>query len=103
MNSLQRSPNWNLTESEGRRIVEIVRRFSDAEIWLFGSRATGRARRYSDVDICLKSFRLPEGATANIQEGFEESDIPYIVDLSEYSQMTPAFRVEVDRDGIRLA
>jgi len=29
----------------------------DAKVWVFGSRATGRARRYSDLDLAIDAGR----------------------------------------------
>jgi predicted nucleotidyltransferase len=93
-----------LTPAQIELIVGIVRTYTDAEILLFGSRATGRARRYSDVDLCLRlPEKLPFRALAMIRGDLEESNLPYIVDVADYHRMTAAFQRAVDRDGIVLS
>ncbi len=54
-----------------------------AKVWLFGSRATGRARRYSDLDLAIDAGRrLSLDELAELAEAFSDSDLPYKVDLS---------------------
>lgn len=62
-------------------------------LFLFGSRATGTARKFSDVDVGIEG-RRPVSPTAlmNIQEALEESDIPYKVDIVDFSQTSDRFR-----------
>ena len=62
-------------------------------LFLFGSRATGTARKFSDVDVGIEG-RTPVSPTAlaNIQEALEESDIPCNVDIVDFSQTSDRFR-----------
>jgi len=32
----------------------LARHVPDAVVWVFGSRATGKAKKYSDLDLCIK-------------------------------------------------
>ncbi|MGC1952741.1 MAG: nucleotidyltransferase domain-containing protein [Gammaproteobacteria bacterium] len=49
-----------------------------ADIFLFGSRATGGAGRYSDIDVgILPRESLPVGLLAELGEALEESQIIY--------------------------
>jgi hypothetical protein len=46
--------------------------------WVFGSRATGRARRYSDLDLAIDAGRRPTlDEIAELAEAFSDSDLPY--------------------------
>ena len=57
----------------------------DAEAWVFGSRATGRARRYSDLDLAIDAGRpLTLDELARLAEAFRESDLPYRVDIVDW-------------------
>jgi|UniRef100_UPI004047DF31 DNA polymerase sigma len=33
----------------------LVRHVPDAEVWVFGSRATGQSKKYFDLDLCIKA------------------------------------------------
>jgi predicted nucleotidyltransferase len=48
---------------------------------IFGSRASGEARRYSDLDIGFAGEPVPSDALARIEEDLEESDLPIHVDV----------------------
>ena len=66
---------------------------TSAQIWVFGSRATGRARRYSDLDLVIDAGRrLTLDETAMLREAFEESDLPYRVDLVDWQAIDDRFR-----------
>jgi hypothetical protein len=72
-----------------------------ARLYLFGSWATGNRRRGSDVDVAILPLEpLPTGLLSEIRENLEESSIPYFVDLVDLSQVEPAFRERVEREGI---
>src|SRR4051812_534405 len=45
-----------------------------SKVWVFGSRAAGRARGYSDLDLAIDAGRpLSVGERAIVAEAFEES------------------------------
>ena len=66
---------------------------ASAHVWVFGSRATGRARRYSDLDLAIDAGRpLSLDEAALLREAFEESDLPYRVDLVDWHVIRDRFR-----------
>jgi uncharacterized protein len=74
----------------------------DAAVWLFGSCARGGARQHSDIDIAiLPRDDLPSGFFAELAADFEESPIPYDVDLVDLRQADAAFVDEVRREGVK--
>jgi predicted nucleotidyltransferase len=73
-----------------------------AEVWLFGSCARGDARQHSDIDIAiLPHDQVPPGFFAELAADFEESTIPYDVDLVDLRRADPALVEEVRREGIK--
>jgi|KBSMisStandDraft_5_1062788.scaffolds.fasta_scaffold3582119_1 predicted nucleotidyltransferase len=70
---------------------------------VFGSRAHGGARQYSDLDLALEWDRpLGLDLMGEIAEALSESDLPYKVDLVDLALVDPPFRARVAADGIAL-
>ncbi len=66
----------------------------------FGSRATGRAKRFADLDLCIMTpITLTE--LACLRDAFDASDLPFVVDLCRWEDLIPSFREAVRRDGVR--
>ena len=87
---------------EVRRIAREVLRDCDADVYLFGSWASSTQRRTSDIDIAVDPHRpLPDGALSTLRERFEESRIPYRVDVVDLSEADPTFRRAVIKRGIQ--
>ncbi len=82
--------------------VELVRQIlaqvvPGLPVLAFGSRVTGRARRFSDLDLVLQtSFPLESGKIAAIREAFSDSDLAIRVDVLDYADLSPSFRNVVD-------
>ena len=73
------------------------------EVWAFGSRTTGRAKPFSDLDLALEgSELLPLAERAALAEGFEESDLPFRVDLVDLLTVEAGFGARIRREGVRL-
>ncbi|MCG6861794.1 MAG: nucleotidyltransferase domain-containing protein [Chromatiaceae bacterium] len=82
----------------------------DRNVWAFRSRVTGKARRYSDLDLVVMGDRpLPPVSLHALKEAFEESDLSFRVDVlnwadtdSHFREIIAANRVplqQADRDG----
>jgi predicted nucleotidyltransferase len=78
--------------------LAIVRRLlathvPDCEVRAFGSRVTGKAKPYSDLDIVLLGpARLPIGRLAALREALEESALSIRVDVLDWHAISEAFR-----------
>ena len=73
------------------------------QAWVFGSRATGTARRYSDLDLALEGEKpVDPGVLGNITEALSLSDLPYKVDVIDLRAVDPAFQAIVEREMIAL-
>jgi predicted nucleotidyltransferase len=82
----------------------IIRRHlppQSARLWLFGSRARGNARRWSDIDIAVEPLRpLRAGLLSEVREALEESSLLLDVDLVDLSAADPPLKDAVKREGI---
>jgi len=87
-----------------RELHAILERFlPDGEVCLVGSRARGTQKKYADIDLLLlRPSRLPKEHRAMITSAFEESDIPYRVDLIESGELTDGFRRRLMADAQSL-
>jgi len=94
-------------ETGHRRIVlDILRQQlpRGTRIWVFGSRVTGRARRYSDLDLALDAGRpLTVDETAILRETFDECDLPYRVDIVDWHAIGDDFRKTIEASLLPLA
>jgi type I restriction enzyme S subunit len=82
-------------DSETRNKVEVlIRRFlPNDEVRLVGSRARAGAKRHADIDLLvMRSRPLTLRERALLGTAFEESDIPFKVDVIEWSSLSPDFR-----------
>lgn len=74
-----------------------------ARAYVFGSRAHGGARRYSDLDLAVEWERpLDLHTIGEIADALSESDLPYKVDIVDLLLVDPAFRVRIAGDCIPL-
>ena len=68
-------------------------------VCFFGSRTKGTYQKFSDLDICLKD-KISDYDYEILKEKFEESDIPFTVDLVQYDYVTDDFKKIIDTQCI---
>jgi type I restriction enzyme, S subunit len=72
-----------------------------ADVWAFGSRAKWLARDTSDLDLCVDA-KAPLTFTqlGLLKEAFEDSDLPYKVDVVDWATTSESFRKIIGRDRV---
>lgn len=87
-------------------IKKIVFSFLDPKnhrVFIFGSRATDRTRNFSDIDIGIKSAKaIPWWKLSAMEEAFEESDLPYTVDVVDFNMVGENFKKVAGKNLIYL-
>ncbi|MFZ1415065.1 MAG: nucleotidyltransferase domain-containing protein [Defluviicoccus sp.] len=75
-------------------VCRILRRHVPGfEVWAFGSRATGTAKPYSDLDLAvIGNGPLPLSVRAALAEAFSQSDLPWKVDIVDWATAGEALR-----------
>ncbi len=69
----------------------------------FGSRAKGTAKPFSDLDLALEADHpLPPGLFGALAEAFDDSDLPWKVDVIDWNAATPEFRALIGANRIVL-
>jgi type I restriction enzyme S subunit len=87
------------------RIVRAIvnKHVPDVPVWVFGSRARGGAKAWSDLDLAvITAHPLPLDVTAALAEDFSDSDLPWRVDVVDWATTSEAFRRIIERDRIPL-
>ena len=88
---------WAIIENRLKKHV------SNYEVWAFGSRAKCSAKPYSDLDLCLISHEpIPLSIVSALRDDFSESDLPWKVDIVDWSLLDEAFRQIITQDKVVL-
>lgn len=89
-----RNKTIRLSPAEEAEVKDILRKLlPEREVWVFGSRAGGNPKPYSDLDLLVGGERsLPVETLYQLKEAFDESDLPFQVDVIEWSTISDAFR-----------
>ena len=66
--------------------------------WVFGSRAKNTAKFNSDLDLALDcKTEITQAILMNIKEGFEESKLPFMVDVVDMNKIDSDFKEIIDK------
>ena len=92
-------PSWKSTMIDlsplHRQMVEAIlsRCIPDYEVKVFGSRAKGTAKSYSDLDlVVVGAAKLPTPVLYGLRDAFEESELPFRVEIVDWNRLTPEFK-----------
>lgn len=88
-----------------RHLDEVLRILAehvpDREVWAFGSRVSGTARKSSDLDLAiLGDVPLSAAVLADLREAFRESDLPLKVDVIDWAATQDHFRRIIEREHV---
>ncbi|MBF0565614.1 MAG: restriction endonuclease subunit S [Nitrospirae bacterium] len=87
--------NPNHLETVKRILAEHV---PDCEVRAYGSRVTWTAKDYSDLDLAVVGTQPLESRTLHrLKEAFEESDLPFRVDVLDWHRIHESFRKEIEK------
>ena len=66
---------------------------------MFGSRARGDYKRYSDLDLAIRLAQpAPNKTWLEVQEQFSESRIPIKIDIVDLDKIETDFRQSIDAE-----
>ena len=88
---------------ERTTIQRLLHRYlPGVEVWAYGSRVRWNARPQSDLD--LVAFASPEqrGAVSQLREAFEESSLPFSVDLLIWDDLPESFHRNIEAEYVVL-
>lgn len=91
-----------ITEKEQKIIERILDKYrKDYAFFYYGSRVKGTYEKTSDLDVLIKGkAEMPLAVLQEIKEEFDKSDLPYIVNFSDYYKLDSSFYERIKPDLI---
>ncbi len=81
-------------------LLRILKSYGVKHAYIFGSRARGDYKKYSDIDIAIKDS-LDKTDKANLAMDLRESNIPFTVDVVFYDETeNDTLKEEIDKEGV---
>ncbi|MDO5054256.1 nucleotidyltransferase domain-containing protein [Pasteurella oralis] len=92
---------FGLSQRNIKIIIDILAKYPEIEsAIIYGSRAKGNYRIGSDIDLTFKGKNLTDKTLSRIWHDLDDSDSPYLFDLSIYHHLThQPFIDHIDRVG----
>lgn len=89
------------------RYFEMLRKIFEeycpkAEIWAYGSRVHGDSHDGSDLDMTVKSFNDPTKKLWELKKLLDDSNIPFLMDISEFDKLPDYFQEEIKKNYVIL-
>ncbi len=91
------------------RHLELIKRILrknlpvSAQVWAFGSRVKATAKPYSDLDLAIDAHEpLSLTILAKLSDDFEESILPYKVDIIDWQTVDKAFKQYIQADRVQI-
>ncbi len=93
-----------LKNNEIEQIVKVVFQYKEVEqAVLFGSRATGKSKPNSDIDICLKGQNVTYEIQGSISSQLDDLPLPYFFDGLNFNTISSErLRTHISNLGIDL-
>lgn len=82
-------------------IVQDILKRHQVNAYVFGSRAKNTAKVLSDLDLCFKED-YEKSLVRKLQDAFEESDLPFKVDIVIWSDISESFQMQIEKDLVHL-
>ena len=99
------TPPIDIRPDHLRIVRDVLRRHLPHGVtaWVFGSRADWKTKDSSDLDLALEGdTRLASKSLSAMETAFEESDLPYAVDIVDVNRIGDRFRKIVEKQRVRL-
>ena len=93
----------DITAEQRKTVLALLERYlPNTTTWVYGSRAKWASRPQSDLDLVV--FTTPEqnGRVSDLREAFEESTLPFRVDLFVWDTVPESFRKQIEADHVVL-
>lgn len=85
-------------------VLKIIKKHVPRErVAVFGSRANGKAKKMSDLDLAVMTAApLPNRALVAMKDDFSESKLPFRVDILDWSVISNEFKKAIEKDLVEI-
>ena len=101
---MSEKPDIAVSHAEWTIVRQILRQYlKDHAVWAFGSRVTGKNHAFSDLDLVIVGEQALSFSTlGDLRQAFDESDLPWQVDIVDWHYIGDSFRRIIDSHKIRF-
>ena len=93
----------DITAAERKTVLDLLdRHLPDTTAWVYGSRVKWTSRPQSDLDLVVFPTPAQRGRVGDLREAFDESDLPFRVDLFVWDDVPASFRTRIDAEHVTL-
>ncbi|MCY4005628.1 MAG: nucleotidyltransferase domain-containing protein [Rhodobacteraceae bacterium] len=94
----------DITSEQRETLIALLsRHLPNTEVWVYGSRITGTSRAASDLDMVVFATPGQLRKVSDLRESFEESNMPFRVDLFVWDDLPDNFREQIEREHVVLS
>ena len=94
----------DITARQRKTILTLLEwHLPGTETWVYGSRAKWTSRPQSDLDLVVFATLEQRRRVSNLREAFEDSDLPFRVDLFVWDEVPETFRDQIEAEHAVLA
>ena len=91
------TPAIDITAEQRRTVLALLNRhLPDTAAWACGSRVKGGSRPASDLDLVVFAGPKQSARVAELRDAFEESNLPFRVDLFVWDETPESFRKRIE-------
>lgn len=93
----------DITAEQRKTLLALLRQhLPGTTAWVYGSRVKWTARPESDLDLVVFSTPAQEHRVSDLRDAFEESSLPFRVDLFVWDGIPEQFRERIEREHVVL-
>ncbi len=93
----------DLSAKQRETVLALLQRhLPGTAAWVYGSRAKWTSRPHSDLDLVVFATPGQQRAVSDLREAFEESNVPFRVDLFVWDEVPDSFRKQMEREHVVL-
>lgn len=84
-------------------ILKLIHQYTpDTSVWAYGSRVKGTSTEKSDLDLVIFSEPEKNLLVSDLKEAFEESNIPFRIDLFIWNEIPTEFQNNIKECYVEL-
>ena len=94
----------DITGEERKIVLGLLQKhLPGTTTWIYGSRAKWTSSPTSDLDLVVFAKREQQMQVRQLREAFEESDLPFRVDLFVWDDLPDAFKRQIEIERVLIS